>query len=176
MNTATESMRQVVDACATPGAQPLPLGEDGGPVFAEPWQAELFASTVALSQQGLFSWKHWVEVFSAEIAARPQAVGESGVDAYFRQWLDALESLLTSRGVVSRDDIVDTHEHWRRSYINTEHGHPVQFSRDWSPPPPAIERWLAEHADHDDHEHGDDEHDAWPRPIAVSPAQKKEPT
>jgi len=114
LNATIESMRKAVDARTTPGSQPLPLGSDGEPVFAEPWQAQVFASTVALSQQGLFSWKQWVEIFSAEIAACPQAAGESAVDAYFRQWLAALESMLTARGVVSRDDIVQTQEHWRR--------------------------------------------------------------
>jgi nitrile hydratase accessory protein len=169
VNALKDNIRGALDACATPGSKPLPLGDHGEPVFAEPWQAQVFASTVLLSQGGLFTWKHWVEVFAAEIAARPQAEGESGTDAYFRQWLSALESLLTTEGVVSRDDIVATQEHWRRSYINTEHGRPVQFSRQWTAPRPETECWLKEHAHH--HQHDDDD-DPVPLPIAVSPGRR----
>ena len=134
----------------------------GEPVFAEPWQAQAFASTVALSRRGLFGWKQWVEVFAAEIAAHPQAAGESAADAYFRQWLAALETLLAGRGVLTHDEILQTHEHWRRSYIHTEHGQPVRFSRDWAAPSAELERRLAEHLlDHDhDHDHDHDEEPA----------------
>jgi hypothetical protein len=37
---------------------PLPRDE-GGPVFAEPWQAQAFALAVRLSEQGYFTWKEW---------------------------------------------------------------------------------------------------------------------
>ena len=30
-------------------------------VFAEPWQAQAFAMTVALHDRGLFSWNEWAE-------------------------------------------------------------------------------------------------------------------
>src|ERR1700676_1904995 len=33
--------------------------DDGGPIFAEPWQAEAFALAVRLSAQGHFTWKEW---------------------------------------------------------------------------------------------------------------------
>ena len=171
MSTMTESVRRAIDSCANPGAGSLPLGMDGEPVFAEPWQAQAFASTVVLSQKGLFSWKQWVEVFSAEIAARPQMAGESASDAYFRQWLTALESLLGSLGVASNEDIDDTKEHWRRSYINTPHGDPVEFGRHWPAPEPEIERALAEHSDHHRHSH-DHHHPVATRPIAIHPSRR----
>ena len=31
--------------------------DEGGPVFAEPWQAQAFALAVKLSEQGHFTWK-----------------------------------------------------------------------------------------------------------------------
>ncbi|MBT7220027.1 MAG: nitrile hydratase accessory protein, partial [Alphaproteobacteria bacterium] len=34
------------------------------PVFAEPWHAELFAMTVHLHKQGLFSWPDWTAQLS----------------------------------------------------------------------------------------------------------------
>ena len=174
MTALTHHVRAAIDACATPGAQPLPSGSDGEPVFADPWQAQAFASTVALSQRGLFNWKEWVEVFSAEIAAHPQAAEESAADAYFRQWLRALETILVRQGVFSGEEVLQTHEHWRRSYVNTAHGQPVQFSRAWAPPSPEVERWLSVHRHGHHHDHEDD-HENLPRPIAVSPARELVP-
>jgi len=33
--------------------------DPGGPVFAEPWQAQAFALAVKLSEQGHFTWTEW---------------------------------------------------------------------------------------------------------------------
>jgi hypothetical protein len=42
-------------------AMPRLPREKDGPVFAEPWQAEAFALTVKLSEQGHFSWQGWAD-------------------------------------------------------------------------------------------------------------------
>jgi hypothetical protein len=39
------------------------------PVFREPWEAQAFAMTVLLHQQGLFTWTEWAQALSAQIAA-----------------------------------------------------------------------------------------------------------
>ena len=41
--------------------------DEGGPVFAEPWQAQAFALAVRLSEQGHFTWKEWAAALSAEL-------------------------------------------------------------------------------------------------------------
>ncbi len=41
----------------------------GGPVFAEPWQAQAFALAVKLSEQGHFTWKEWAAALAAELKA-----------------------------------------------------------------------------------------------------------
>ncbi|WP_321954158.1 nitrile hydratase accessory protein [Paraburkholderia bannensis] len=99
--------------------------------FSLPWQAELFATTVHLTQRGGIEWKEWVEVFSEMISKSPQQGDETVDDAYFRQWAMAFENLLIARGITSSSDIDETQEHWFRSYINTPHGNAVKFSRDW---------------------------------------------
>src|ERR1017187_1758314 len=43
--------------------------DDGGPVFAEPWQAQAFALAVKLSEQGHFTWKEWADGLAAELKA-----------------------------------------------------------------------------------------------------------
>ncbi len=66
----------------------LPPGMDE-PVFAEPWQAEAFALTVALHDKGLFSWGEWAQTLSAEVKAPGAA--QDGSD-YYDRWLRALKS------------------------------------------------------------------------------------
>src|SRR6267143_6174283 len=41
----------------------------GGPVFAEPWEAQAFALAVKLSEQGHFTWKEWVAALADELKA-----------------------------------------------------------------------------------------------------------
>ena len=38
-----------------------------GPVFAAPWEAQAFAMTLRLHEQGAFSWKEWAQTLSAVI-------------------------------------------------------------------------------------------------------------
>jgi len=48
----------------------LPLPRDtGGPVFAEPWEAQAFALAVKLSEQGHFTWKEWASTLADELRA-----------------------------------------------------------------------------------------------------------
>jgi len=41
----------------------------GGPLFAEPWQAQAFALAVKLSEQGHFTWKEWASALGDELRA-----------------------------------------------------------------------------------------------------------
>ena len=133
------------------------------PVFAEPWQAEAFATAVVLSRAGAFTWKEWAETFALEIKQHPQAPDEDANAAYYRQWLAALETLLCARGLITAPDLADTQEHWRRSYVNTAHGSPVAFSRDWR-------SGSGDDVHGEDHDHHHDGDDRSPRPIAISAA------
>src|SRR5579863_2929608 len=45
----------------------LPRDEGDGPVFAEPWQAQVFALAVRLSEQGHFTWKEWTVALAHEL-------------------------------------------------------------------------------------------------------------
>ena len=43
--------------------------DEGGAVFAEPWQAQVFALAVKLSEAGHFTWREWAETLAAELKA-----------------------------------------------------------------------------------------------------------
>jgi hypothetical protein len=49
---ATLSQHEEI-ARAAAGVAPIPRGDDGEPVFREPWEAQAFAMTLALYEQGL---------------------------------------------------------------------------------------------------------------------------
>ena len=107
-----------------PDLAALPL-EREGPVFAEPWQASAFALAVHLSERGAFAWSEWSAALGHEIQAATQHGDQS--QAYFHRWLDALERLCRERGLVDAAEVRRREEEWRRAYLNTPHGEPVEL-------------------------------------------------
>jgi len=107
---------------------PLQPHDDDGPVFREPWEAHTFALTVELSRLGLFTWPEWTETFSEEIKAA-QAAGDPDLgDTYYEHWTRALEKLVIEKGRIEPADITARSEAWRRAYLNTPHGKPIELS------------------------------------------------
>jgi nitrile hydratase accessory protein len=92
------------------------------PAFDEPWQAQVFALAVSLSERGLFTWSEWTRALGAEIAAGP---AEAGNEPYFLAWLGALEKLLIAKGVASGEELRDLVEAWRAAAEATPHGRPI---------------------------------------------------
>lgn len=93
----------------------------GAPVFAEPWQAQAFALTVALHEKGLFAWPEWSAGLSEEIAA----FAAEGREDYFLCWLGALEKLLIGKGLANTADLAALVADWDEAYRTTPHGKPV---------------------------------------------------
>ena len=120
-------------APALPG-QPLQCGE---PVFAEPWQAQAFAMTLALHRHGLFSWPEWAEALSRQIAAA-QASGDADLgDTYYYHWLAALEALVAAKGASSADELTRYRDAWDRAADRTPHGQAIELrAEDFAGPPP----------------------------------------
>ena len=80
---------------------PLPRDEEG-PVFAEPWHAQVFALAVRLSEQGYFTWKEWAAALADEIKAAAARGEVDDGSRYYHYWLAALERLVAEKGLVSR--------------------------------------------------------------------------
>jgi len=100
----------------------------GSEPFEHPWQAQVFSLVVCMHKAGLFSWKAWVDVFSAEIRAHPVLAHESVNDAYYRQWVAATEKMLMSLQMTGEAEISSRTEEWRQAYLNTPHGMPVTLT------------------------------------------------
>ena len=97
------------------------------PVFAEPWQAQAFAMTLALHERGLFTWPEWAQALAREIT-RAQAAGDPDTgETYYRHWLAALEQLVAVKGAGSEDELQRHRQAWDRAAHRTPHGQPIEL-------------------------------------------------
>src|ERR1700726_4129965 len=72
--------------------------DDGGPVFAEPWQAQAFAMAVRLSAEGHFTWKEWAAALADELKSAADRGEPDDGSHYYHHWLGALERLGKAKG------------------------------------------------------------------------------
>ncbi len=100
----------------------------GGPVFAEPWQAQAFSLAVSLSAQGHFTWKEWAAALADELKAAASRGEPDDGSRYYHHWLAALERLVTAKGLSNPAALLARKESWAEAYRRTPHGKPVELS------------------------------------------------
>ncbi len=100
----------------------------GGPVFAEPWQAQSFALAVKLSEQGHFTWKEWAAALAEELNAAASRGEPDDGSRYYHHWLAALERLVAAKGLSDPAAMLARKEAWVEAYRRTPHGKPVELS------------------------------------------------
>ena len=98
-----------------------------GPVFGAPWQAQAFAMTLALYEHGLFTWPEWAQELARCIAAAPAQPGEDAGDAYYRQWLAALEDMVATKGASTGAELERYRHAWDHAAERTPHGQPIHL-------------------------------------------------
>ena len=98
--------------------------QDNEPVFAEPWQAQAFAMTVKLHENGLFTWVEWADALSTEIAA---AGPDDRAENYYLRWLAALEKITQQKGALSETERRERKDAWDRAAKATPHGSPIKL-------------------------------------------------
>ncbi len=129
-HAATGSISTCGKATLSGPEQIAPLARhDGAPAFDEPWQAQVLGLAYALSKAGLFTPAAWSETLGAEL--RRAAVGGAADDqsTYYAAALAALERLTAAAdGGVSGNDLSARVAQWRRAYLNTPHGKPVELA------------------------------------------------
>ena len=77
-----------------PGAPPRSNGEL---VFAAPWESRAFGLAMAVHDRGLFEWEEFRRQLISAVAGAEAGGGEF---SYYRCWLEALQTLLDSCGLV----------------------------------------------------------------------------
>jgi nitrile hydratase accessory protein len=123
------SLPDALSAAAAADA-PIPRGDDGAPVFGEPWEAQAFAMTLALHARGLFTWSEWAAALAAEIKRAQGAGDPDDGSTYYRHWLAALERLAADKGVTTPTDLDERRSAWDRAAHATPHGQPILLSND----------------------------------------------
>jgi nitrile hydratase accessory protein len=99
--------------------------DGGGPVFAEPWQAQAFALAVRLSAQGHFTWKEWAAALAAELKSAADRGEPDDGSRYYEHWLAALERLVTAKALSNPSEMLARKEAWADAYRHTPHGKPI---------------------------------------------------
>ncbi|WP_425523310.1 nitrile hydratase accessory protein [Microvirga terrestris] len=109
---------------------PILRGDDGEPVFREPWEAQAFAMTLVLYEQGLFTWTEWATALSAAIK-QAQGVGDcdDGL-TYYQHWLAAIEQLVGDKGIATEQALAARRDAWDRAAHATPHGQPILLEND----------------------------------------------
>jgi nitrile hydratase accessory protein len=103
--------------------------DEGGPVFAEPWQAQAFALAVRLSEQGLFTWKEWAAALADELKAAADRGQPDDGSHYYEHWLAALERLVSSKQLTNPAELQKRKDDWADAYRHTPHGKPVELRK-----------------------------------------------
>ena len=110
--------------------------DEGGPVFAEPWQAQAFALAVELSEHGHFTWKEWSTALADELKEAASRGEPDDGTHYYEHWLGALERLVATKGLSDPAAMLARKDAWAEAYRRTPHGKPVELpsSREEKPP------------------------------------------
>jgi nitrile hydratase accessory protein len=131
----TSSPSEAVSLAALPR---LPRDE-GGPAFAEPWQANAFALAVKLSEQGHFTWKEWASALADTLRAAAERGEPDDGSRYYDYWLVTLERLVIAKGLANQETLVARKAAWIEAYRNTPHGKPVELPQSRARPD---KRWI----------------------------------
>jgi nitrile hydratase accessory protein len=126
--TATLSPSDPVPANEPLAELPRLPRDKGGPVSAEPWEAQAFALAVKLSEQGHFTWKEWANALADELKAVADRGESDDGSRYYHHWLVALERLVTEKRLTTRVAMQERKEAWAEAYRHTPHGKPVELA------------------------------------------------
>jgi len=121
------SQPDATSAAERAAALPRLPRDEGGPVFAEPWQAQAFALAVKLSEQGHFTWKEWAAALAAELKSAADRGEPDDGSHYYEHWLATLERLVTAKGLTDPAAMLARKEAWADAYRHTPHGKPVEL-------------------------------------------------
>jgi nitrile hydratase accessory protein len=105
----------------------------GGPVFAEPWQAQAFALAVKLCEQGHFKWTEWTAALAEELKGAADRGEPDDGSHYYHHWLAVLERLVAQKGLADPAALLARKQAWIEAYRRTPHGKPVELAASGSP-------------------------------------------
>lgn len=101
---------------------PALLRDKDGPVFREPWEAQVFAMIVSLHERGAFTWTEWTQALGKQLKSESE-------ENYYESCLKTLEFLVERNYILSHEERLDRIEAWDRAARATPHGRPIELSQ-----------------------------------------------
>ena len=95
--------------------------EQKSPAFDEPWQAQAYAMSQVLLENGMVKPEIWAISLGKAIKTRLESGAKDTTETYFQAVTDALVSVLS----LGDAELMQTIEAWRAAYETTPHGKPV---------------------------------------------------
>jgi nitrile hydratase accessory protein len=105
-----------------------PASGEAAPGFDEPWQAQVLAVAFSLAERGVFSRGEWSDALGDALKRAAAGGAPDTQETYYTAALAALESLLARSGQVPAEALQERAAAWRRAYLATPHGQPVELS------------------------------------------------
>lgn len=100
---------------------------DDGPIFDEPWHAQVLALAFDLAERSVFSPAQWSNTLGAELRKAAAEGRPDNQQTYYEAALVALERLVAADGTITDEILSGRVDAWRRAYLKTPHGKPVEL-------------------------------------------------
>lgn len=98
--------------------------------FAEPWQVEALALSIALQETGHVTPTEWSDALSNEIEKARAAGDPTNGTTYYKHVIAALERLVAEKGFVAAAALDQRRHDWEDAYRRTPHGQPVVLTKE----------------------------------------------
>ena len=98
-------------------------------VFLAPWQGQLVAITVHMSEIGYFKWLEFTCLFGKHLKLEKFFKSNEVTldDRYYICWLNALEELIINKKLGNKKSISIFRKKWEKAFNNTPHGKPEKI-------------------------------------------------
>lgn len=104
-----------------------PLTDDNGPVFDEPWHAQVLALADTMIKAGHFAYTDWATTLGAALATAKDRDAPDTTETYYQCAVEALEQLVAQNTPINPAAMSERKDAWARAYLATPHGKPIEL-------------------------------------------------